>query len=88
MRFKFSIRELFLVVCIVGVALGWWSDRQRTAHYREKVSLVLQHSLKVPASNIPVTINDYYDELVQRGFKGIADEEELPFASASQPATE
>jgi hypothetical protein len=87
MRFRFSIRELFLIVCVIAVALGWWCDRQRMAHYNEKVSLVLQHQMKVPGFVIPQTINEYYDELVQRGFKGFTEEEELPFASAPQPAT-
>ena len=89
MRFRFSIRELLLVVVILGIALGWWCDRQRMARYSGKVSLVLQHNMKVPEVCIPQMINEYYDELVKAGFKGmsLSDEEELPLASAPPPAT-
>ena len=29
MRLRFSIRDCLLVTAIVGLALGWWVDRQR-----------------------------------------------------------
>ena len=29
--FRFSIRELVLVTLVVGLALGWWLDRERMA---------------------------------------------------------
>jgi len=87
MRFRFSIRELFLSITIIGIALGWWYDRRETARYNEKVSLVLQHKMKRLGASIPLVINEYYDELVKAGYKGESGEfeEELPVASA--PAT-
>jgi hypothetical protein len=33
--FRFSIRELTLVMVIAGVALGWWADRRRVAERLE-----------------------------------------------------
>jgi hypothetical protein len=29
--FRFSIREMLLVLLVVGVGLGWWADRRRVA---------------------------------------------------------
>ena len=28
---RFSIRDLFLVILVVGLSLGWWLDRSRLA---------------------------------------------------------
>ena len=34
--FRFSIRELMLVMLVVGLGLGWWIDRSNNARWRTR----------------------------------------------------
>ena len=42
--FRFSIRELMLVVVIAAVALAWWADRCQLAKDRDRLSRELLDS--------------------------------------------
>ena len=42
---KFSIRDLLLVTVIVGLALGWWMDRNRIAKHRQDKARLLEEVL-------------------------------------------
>ena len=63
--FRFSIRELMLVMVVVGLVLGWWVDRSRLAtrakeaeSFRtlsEALAIQLQH--KNLGSNIQIIVD-------------------------------
>jgi hypothetical protein len=39
-RFRFSIRELFLVILVVAVALGWWIEHRQVNHLQWRLKVV------------------------------------------------
>ena len=41
-RFRFTIRELFLLVVIAAICLEWWVDRSRLAARVERMEQLMQ----------------------------------------------
>ena len=39
--FRFTLRELFLLILLVALSLGWWLDHSRNAAERERLTLNL-----------------------------------------------
>jgi len=40
--FRFSIRELMLVMLTVGLGIGWWLDRHEVNHWKQRTK-ALEH---------------------------------------------
>lgn len=43
---RFSLRELLLVIVIIGVAVGWWSDRWRRLQGIELRAAAMEFALR------------------------------------------
>jgi hypothetical protein len=51
MRFRFSIRDLFWMVLVVALALGWWSEHRRWIAWENDPSLVIFKPLTAPGES-------------------------------------
>jgi hypothetical protein len=39
MRFSFTLRELFWLVLVVAMGLGWWTESFRTRQWRQRAEI-------------------------------------------------
>ena len=51
--FSFTIRELFMLTLIVGLALGWWLDHRRMAWKYDAMVASLEVLLRLDPSERP-----------------------------------